>query len=558
MGKCPQMKKVYFLLLLILPFFSNCAINAKKQDNSTPVAQSTENEINMDGINFGSGFQRGINFGNMLEAPNEGEWGVYARDEYFKIVKDLGFDFIRLPVRWPAHTTGFRHKINPSFFKRVDHLIAQALDNDLGLILNIHHFFDLDNNPGANSEKLYAIWKQLSEHYAGLPLNVVFEINNEPHGKLTTETWNEYQNKCIEIIRQTNPTRKILVTAAEWGGPNGVINLVLPKDENLFVSFHCYDPFMFTHQGAEWVDDPNAKKWIGTQWHGTSPELRDLEQPFLMMRSWSEATGIPVILGEFGATDKADMASRARWTAAMREMTESFGFAWSYWEFCSGFGIYDPVKKQIREPLARALTGAEINPAYGKKHGLPKIAIKEQDGFIGPAEFIINVPIICDSWTGMSRLYKENGNVIIELNGPDRVPDWAQVFIPLLEVKDTGAGFSFNYAELTFRNINRSITDFCINIENTFSYGTKNYKETAIFYPSKNELLDGNNNDIIQNADGTTTFKIDLRKGYSAMKGFFKDGIRLKMFIETIPDDRHRVNYDRFGSLEFISCIAVK
>jgi len=551
------MKSLYIILLIILPAFTACVINAKKQDDSAPVAQSTENEIILDGINFGSGFQRGVNFGNMLEAPNEGEWGVYARDEYFKIVKDLGFDFIRLPVRWSAHTSGSQHKIKPSFLTRVDHLISQALDNDLGLILNIHHFEGMDNDPDANSKKLYAIWEQLSAHYAGLPLNVVFEINNEPHNKLTTEIWNQYQNKCIEVIRRTNPTRKILVTAAEWGGPNGVINLILPKDGNLIVSFHSYDPFTFTHQGADWTGDSNAQKWIGTQWHGTGAELRDLEQPFLRMRSWSEASGIPVILGEFGVLDKADMTSRARWAAAMRELAENYGFAWSYWEFCAGFGLYDPVRRQARDPLAQALTGSTVNSLYGTKSGLPKMKLKEQDGFIGPAEIITNVPIICDSWTGISFFYNEKSNAVIELNGPNKIPDWATVTIPMHEIRDAGTGFSFNFIELTFRNISNSITDFCINIENTYSYGTKNYRETQIFWPSINELLNGKNNEILQNADGTTTFRVDLRKGYNAMKGLSKDGIRLKMFIESVPDDRRRNNYDRFGSLEFISCIAV-
>jgi len=552
------MNKIHLILIIvIIQAFAACVINTDKQGSFESVVQSTENEITLDGLNFGTGFQRGVNFGNMLEAPNEGEWGVFVKDEYFKIVKELGFDFIRLPVRWPAHTSGLNHKIKPAFLKRVDHLITQALNNDLGLILNIHHFEGMDNAPDANSKKLYAIWEQLSAHYAWLPLNVVFEVNNEPHGALTTEKWNQYQNKCIEIIRQTNPTRKILVTAAEWGGPNGVINLILPKDENLFVSFHSYDPFTFTHQGADWTGDTNAQKWIGTQWRGTNAELRDLEQPFLRMRSWSETSGIPVILGEFGVLEKADMASRARWTAAMRGLAESFGFAWTYWEFCSGFGIYDPVKKQIHEPLAQALTASVINSSYGTRSGLPKMTIKEQDGFIGPAKIITNVSILCDSWTGISFFYNEESNAVLELNGPDKVSDWAAVNIPMHEIKDAGTGFSYNFIELTFKNIDRSITDFCINIENTHSYGTKDYREIQIFWPSTDELLNGRNNEIKQNADGTTTFKIDLRNGYNAMKGLSKDGIRLKMFIESVPDDRRRANYDRFGSLEFISCIAV-
>ena len=67
--------------------------------------------------------RRGINFGNMLEAPNEGEWGLYVQEEYFDLVKGAGFDFVRLPVNWKAHTTrtgyddgDMGYTIEPAFF----------------------------------------------------------------------------------------------------------------------------------------------------------------------------------------------------------------------------------------------------------------------------------------------------------------------------------------------------------------------------------------------------------------------------------------------------------
>src|SRR5512146_2138590 len=51
-----------------------------------------------------SALRRGINFGNMLEAPKEGDWGLTVQEDYFDLVKEAGFDFVRLPVRWFAHT----------------------------------------------------------------------------------------------------------------------------------------------------------------------------------------------------------------------------------------------------------------------------------------------------------------------------------------------------------------------------------------------------------------------------------------------------------------------
>jgi endoglucanase len=64
---------------------------------------------------------RGLNLGNALEAPVEGQWGVVLKEEYFSIIKQAGFNSIRLPVRWSGHALAEKpYTINPEFFQRVD------------------------------------------------------------------------------------------------------------------------------------------------------------------------------------------------------------------------------------------------------------------------------------------------------------------------------------------------------------------------------------------------------------------------------------------------------
>lgn len=60
-------------------------------------------------------------------------------------------------------------------------------------------------------------------------------------------------------------------------------------------------------------------------------------------------------MGEFGAFSAADSASRAAWTAEVVKQSEKRGFSWAYWEFCSGFGIYDDATQTYREHLLNAL-----------------------------------------------------------------------------------------------------------------------------------------------------------------------------------------------------------
>jgi endoglucanase len=116
---------------------------------------------------------------------------------------------------------------------------------------------------------------------------------------------------------------------------------------------HCYDPFEFTHQGAPWAK--GSDKWKGRMWTGSDAEQSALRKQFEKAAAWAKQHDRPVFLGEFGAYQVADMESRARWTRFVARQAEKLGFSWAYWEFCSGFGVYDPQIDAWRGPLKAAL-----------------------------------------------------------------------------------------------------------------------------------------------------------------------------------------------------------
>src|SRR3954462_12992431 len=85
--------------------------------------------------------RRGINFGDAMDAPHEGDWGWVISASDFVAVHDAGFDHVRVPMRFSAHVdTSPPFRVDGRFFKRVDWVIAQALSNDLGVIVDLHHF----------------------------------------------------------------------------------------------------------------------------------------------------------------------------------------------------------------------------------------------------------------------------------------------------------------------------------------------------------------------------------------------------------------------------------
>ena len=297
---------------------------------------------------------RGVNLGNALEAPQEGGWGVILEEEYFQWIEDGGFDSVRVPIRWSAHAAETApYTIDPSFFERVDWVIEQSLSRGLVAVINVHHYEGIVENPAEHEQRLLALWEQIAERYQEYPDDLLFEVLNEPNGRLGSSEWNQLLAKAIDVIRQTNPDRNIVIGPTHWNGINYLSTLELPDDDRIIVTVHYYDPFQFTHQGAEWASGSDA--WLGRTWRGTAVEEQNVARDIGLAAAWGEANNRPIYLGEFGAYNKADMESRARWTAYVARQAEEKGMSWAYWEFCAGFGVFDKVLGRWNEEIREAL-----------------------------------------------------------------------------------------------------------------------------------------------------------------------------------------------------------
>ncbi len=307
---------------------------------------------------------RGVNFGNMLEAPNEGDWGLRVQPEYIDAAWNTGFRSVRLPVRWSNHAAAGRpFTIDEAFMTRVETVVDQLLGKGFYVVLNMHHYLvlfgespaggDVAVDPALLDERFLVMWRQIAQRFANRGDHLVFEPLNEPHGRLTNTAWNELQARVTKVIRQSNPTRVVMLTAADWGGGDALVNLRLPNDSNLIVTIHNYNPFTFTHQGAEWVS-PILPTGVTCC---TAAQKADLVAPLAKAKTFADTYHYPIYLGEFGAYSKADMDSRVRFTRLMRDEAEARGFTWGYWEFASGFGVYDPVSHTMRTQLRDALLG---------------------------------------------------------------------------------------------------------------------------------------------------------------------------------------------------------
>ena len=299
---------------------------------------------------------RGINFGNMYE-DNTNSVSVSAwKPEYAKMIAELGFNHVRIPIRWEPEGRSnpeAPYNINPDFLDKIKQVVDSCLNNGLMAIINMHHHEALFADPDGQKERFLSQWKQISEFFKEYPDDLLFEILNEPHGNLNAEKWNIFLADALSVIREDNPDRVVLIGSPEWGGVSSISKLKLPDDENIILSIHYYNPFSFTHQGASWVDGADA--WLGIKWNDTETERQKVQNEFAPLKTLEEQQNIPVHIGEFGSYSTADEVSREKWTTYMARYIDSQGWSWAYWEFCAGFGIYDPNTKNYRQFLVDAL-----------------------------------------------------------------------------------------------------------------------------------------------------------------------------------------------------------
>lgn len=283
--------------------------------------------------------KRCVNMGNALETPKGYDWGgrAYTQADYNRIAA-AGFDTVRIPVRWSDYTgpaPSFR--IHPDFAALVDQQIAWATAAGLNVVLNVHHFEEIMDQPETQMERYRAIWSELATRYADLPDSVWFETLNEPHKELKGVAMRQTQAQALAIIRARNPNRIVILGGEEWSGIRTLETNLASDDPNVVYTFHYYDPFDFTHQQASWLGEDMPK---GTRGWGSAEDRAQLAADVNTATAFREATGRPLFLGEFGAHSPIDNAERTKWAAAVSKAMGEAGIPWCLWSYGNTFALY--------------------------------------------------------------------------------------------------------------------------------------------------------------------------------------------------------------------------
>lgn len=332
------MKKLILVSAILIALFSiQCKLSAQSISAKEQCAKMAR------GVNI-------IGYDSML-------WIDYAKgrfkEDYFKKIKEAGFSTIRVNL-FAFSGMDSTYTLNPKWLETLDWTVKKGLEAKLMVILDMHEYNAMADDPIAKKEMFMSVWKQLAPRYKDQPDDVVFELLNEPNQKLSVELWNQYLADAIKLVRKTNPNRTLIIGPGNWNGIESLPTLVLPKeDKNIIVTVHFYHPMPFTHQGAYWAKD--YKDLSGVKWEGTKEDKELIETKLKVAADWSKANDRPIFLGEFGAYDKGDMESRAKYTACVARTAEKFGFSWAYWQFDSDFIVYNIEKESWVMPILNAL-----------------------------------------------------------------------------------------------------------------------------------------------------------------------------------------------------------
>ena len=119
------------------------------------------------------------------------------QEKYFRLIKEAGFNHVRVNLRpFRDAKLGADDKLSAAWLEMLDWVIEQALANRLLVILDLHEFQAMDEDPAGNKERFLAVWRQIAAHCKDSPNDVLFEILNEPNKKLTPRSGTRCSARC--------------------------------------------------------------------------------------------------------------------------------------------------------------------------------------------------------------------------------------------------------------------------------------------------------------------------------------------------------------------------
>ncbi|TJV71200.1 MAG: glycoside hydrolase family 5 protein [Mesorhizobium sp.] len=374
--------------------------------------------------------KRGLNLDQWVTWPTEDkwserqailpypEWRKFLKQDDLKALKEAGLDFLRMPVDPSPFLSDRTAALRDDLYASV--LDSARMINRAGLKVIV----DLHLIPAGGNRKIGmgqvmdepAVFDAYAEVVRNMaktlaredPKQVALELMNEPIVDCDangTHLWPDRQKKLFAAARASATRLTLILTGGCYSNAESLARIdpgTIP-DDNIIWTFHSYDPFLLTHQGATWAGDfiqyvtglpypltavPKAQLGmtldtirdrirIEAPWARQSGMLAYLDEqvaamdspeklaavmdaPFRTVDAWAKANGVrpqDITLGEFGMIRKEygngfvmPAAYRAAYVRDMIARAEAHGFSWSAWSYGGAFGVVDAFDGEKAEP----------------------------------------------------------------------------------------------------------------------------------------------------------------------------------------------------------------
>lgn len=329
---------------------------------------------------------KGMNLGGYLSQCNyeTKHFDHFIKREDIKKIKAMGFDHIRLPIDCNIFENE-NQTDNEEGLQYVTQCVKWCEAEKLAIILDLHKAYGYDFNDAGDESKntlftneklkkrFIELWEKITKRY-GHYSHVAFELLNEVVEKENAESWNALIEETVKVIRKNSPTAIIIYGGIQWNSVKTLQYLKKPEDENILFTFHFYEPLIFTHQKAHWVQamDPSEEisypekmayyveksKKLGFQGEVVTKARTKTMGPEFIEEMVKEAVlaaqkaNVHLYCGEFGVIDQAPIEDTYRWFADVEEIFQKYqiGFAlWTYKEMDFGFTgkHYEKIRKKL-------------------------------------------------------------------------------------------------------------------------------------------------------------------------------------------------------------------
>ena len=339
------------------------------------------------------GFQKGVNLGGWISQyyrRDEEYFNTFITEEDIEEIAALGFDHVRVPVDYNV-LEDEEGNVLEAGFKHLEDCRRWCADRGLNMLIDLHECYgysfdplkDMDRRAFFYDETLQArflnLWREIAERFKDHADQIAFEPLNEIVLYDVAQAWNDLAGRYIKLMRSIIPDCRLVIGGVCYNSVLTVPLLDLPTTEGIIYNFHCYEPLIFTHQGAYWVDGMPEDFRIGyprtlEEYRQTggilsadlggavfTEGIREIgeafcEDIFAPAIEKAEKDDVPLYCGEYGVIDLADNADKLRWLKDIHTVMNKHGIGRALWTYKErDFGMQDEQFADIREEFIRIL-----------------------------------------------------------------------------------------------------------------------------------------------------------------------------------------------------------